>query len=323
MPWTIYYPFLIWGILAVPLTLLLWKQRPIDYLTSLLLLLDYALLNLFFILVVNWSLINYWLRVLPVVLTFAIALALLIKGKRRPFFPEKSTLKMWLLAALLVVLLPLAYLNYRVLLSLKHEGEHALGFLPVRNGLYVVVNGGNSLDGLALNNLAHPWLGSELAPDDSMAYGIDIMRMGIRGSTRVSGRGTRSYLQYSGFNDMVYSPCFGQVVHVEDGHPDVDVNQPGIPFGNYVVIQCEQYYFTIANLKNGSIPVKPGDQVSIQALIGFVGNSGVPSLPHLHVHATRGGWRPGEGEPVPMLFPSAFAVNKFLVRNDLYISNKE
>jgi hypothetical protein len=110
---------------------------------------------------------------------------------------------------------------------------------------------------------------------------------------------------------------------VEDGHPDVDVNEPGTPLGNYVVIQCAEYYITLANLRNGSIQVQAGDPVNFELYLGTVGNSGVPSIPHLHVHATKGSWEPGEGQPVPLIIPSTFAVDKFLVRNDLYISNKE
>jgi hypothetical protein len=323
MPWTVYYPFLVWGVIAIPLTILLWKKRPEDYLTSIIVFLDYALVNLFFILSVNWALINYWLRAVPVILTFVIALAQLIKHKRSPFFPGRSSPFLRSLAAGLALLIPLAFLNFRVLQSLKHTEDPVLGLLPVRNGLYVVVNGGNALEGLLMNDHARPWLGSEMEPDDSMAYAVDIMRMGIRGSTREGGRGERSYLRYSGFNDMVYSPCNGQVIHVEDGHPDVDVNEQGTPLGNYVVIQCAQYFITLGNLKNDSIAVEAGDQVNLEIFIGFVGNSGIPSIPHLHMHATRGGWRAGEGQPVPMLFPSTFALDKFLVRNDLYISNKE
>jgi hypothetical protein len=323
MPWTAYYPFLVWAILVIPLTYLLWKLRPEDYLTSFILLLDYALFNLFFALTVNWSLINYWLRILTFLLTFIIAFAQLVKHRRNPFLPPRSSPTRGWLAVGLVILIPLAFLDFRVLQSLKRPGDQVLGFLPVRNGLYVVVNGGNALDGILMNNHANPLLGSEMEPENSMAFGLDVMRMGIRGSTRQSGRGDRSYLQYASFGDMVYSPCNGQIVHVEDGHPDVDVNEPGVPLGNYVVVQCEQYFITLANLKNGSIPIQPGDQVSFQSFLGTVGNSGVPSIPHLHVHATTGGWRPGEGQPVPLVVPGVFSVNKFLVRNDLYISNKE
>jgi hypothetical protein len=195
--------------------------------------------------------------------------------------------------------------------------------LPVRNGLYVIVNGGNGLEGLGMNNLTRPWFGSEMVPDDSMAYGIDVMRMGIRGSTRIGGRTNRTFQKYEGYNDMVYSPCNGQVVHIEDGHPDVEVNGQGVPLGNYVVIQCADYYITIGNLRSESLLVKAGDQVNFQMSIGNVGNSGVPAIPHLHVHATKGSWIPGEGEPVPMLFPGLSDVNKFYVRNDLTISNKD
>ena len=323
MPWTSTIPFFIWGIITIPLTILVWKKQPNDTLTSLVALVAYILVHLFFVLVVNWSLINYWLRLLPVLLTLVVAFLLLVKPGRPPFLPQKSKTSLGYLAISLLILLPAAWLNSRVLRSFNHPDEAVLMLLPVRNGLYVIVNGGNALDGLGMNNLARPLFNSELPPNDAMAYGFDIMRMGIRGSTRISGPANRTFLKYEGYNDMVYSPCNGQVVHTEDGHPDVEVNGQGVPLGNYVVIQCADYYVTLANLRSGSLLVEAGDPVNFEMSVGNVGNSGVPAIPHLHLHATKGSWRPGEGEPVPMLFPGLEDIDKFYVRNDLTINNKE
>jgi hypothetical protein len=324
MPWTSTFPVLLWAIVFLPLTALFFLKKPADKLTTIVLLLDYALVGLFCALIINWAIVNYWLRLLIVIFFVVLSFRILREYQMfsSPFLPQKSTFSLALLGVALVILVGAAYLNFRALQSLKHQGEHVLLVFPVRNGLYVITNGGNGLEGLGMNNHVNPLYGPESKPDESMAYGLDIMRMGIRGGLTQGGRVARSYLRYVGYNDMVYSPCAGQVVYVEDGHPEVEVFAQGAPLGNYVVIQCAEYFITLGNLRNESIDVELGERVSFERFIGRVGNSGTPSIPHLHVHATKGGWQNGEGEPVPMLFPGLTAVNKFFVRNDLTISNK-
>jgi murein DD-endopeptidase MepM/ murein hydrolase activator NlpD len=75
----------------------------------------------------------------------------------------------------------------------------------------------------------------------------------------------------------------------------------------------------VANLKNGSIRKQPGDRISLDGVIATVGNSGSPSIPHLHIRATRGGWRPGMGTAIPMLFDGAYSVNQFATRNKIFV----
>ena len=86
-----------------------------------------------------------------------------------------------------------------------------------------------------------------------------------------------------------------------------------------MVIQCADSFVTLANLRNGSIKKQPGDRVSLVGVIATVGNSGSPSIPHLHIRAARGGWRPGMGTGIPMLFDGAYAVNQFATRNKIFV----
>lgn len=325
MPWTTPVPILVWGIVILPPTVLFWRKPPLDKLTTILFLLDYALVNVFSALVINWSIVNYWLRLLPAILTAVLVIRTLLDYQKFkvPFLPKKTASSLALLVVALALLAGAASLNYRTLLSMKHPEDRVLALLPVRNGLYVIVNGGNGLEGFGMNNLVTPLFHAEEQPDKVKAYGIDIMRMGIRGNLTQGGNYQRSYLKYVGYNDMVYSPCAGNVVYVEDGHPEVEVFAPGTPLGNYVVIQCTaENFITVGGLRNGTIDVKLDEQVSLERFIGRVGNSGTPSIPHVVMFATKGGWKDGEGIPVPMIFPGTLAVNKFFVRNDLTISNK-
>ncbi len=60
--------------------------------------------------------------------------------------------------------------------------------------------------------------------------------------------------------------------------------------------------------------MKAGGRVDQGLVIGCVGNSGISSQPHLHIHAARGGDPKGiwDGEGVPFLLDG-----KFLTRNRL------
>ncbi len=57
-------------------------------------------------------------------------------------------------------------------------------------------------------------------------------------------------------------------------------------WGNYVIIRLDQGgWVLLAHLRQGSIPVKPGERVEIGTYLGAVGNSGRAPLPHLHLQA--------------------------------------
>jgi hypothetical protein len=131
------------------------------------------------------------------------------------------------------------------------------------------------------------------------------------------GNPPKSHLVYEGFKDIVYSPCMGVVVYVEDGHPDLDIgNQPETDLGNYVVIQCDRFYVTMASFQKNTIDVVPGERISFFRMLGRMGSSGYPSIPHLHLYATLGGVT---GDAVPIYFEGLEKANKFVVRNSVLI----
>jgi len=121
------------------------------------------------------------------------------------------------------------------------------------------------------------------------------------------------YRKYLSYNEPVHSPCVGQVVKVVDGIPDVPVLAPGDPLGNYVVLKCFEWYVTLANFRSGTFFVKEGDRVGLGQVLGRIGNSGTPSIPHLHMQVNLGGL--DENAPaVPILFELRFSG-----RNAIYI----
>ncbi len=83
--------------------------------------------------------------------------------------------------------------------------------------------------------------------------------------------------------------------------------------GNYVLLDCDGTEVLLAHLRQGSVAVASGQNVTQQTVLGAVGNSGNSSEPHLHLHAERGGERGVilNGEAVPMLIDG-----RYLVRGD-------
>ncbi len=318
MVWTSPIPIIIWAVIVIPLTIFLWMKPPKDKLTSIITLFDFGLFNLLFYLTVNWAIVYYYLSFLPWILVFALIIRYISFHYRTPFLPKKTTPAIAGTVISVILLLVLGIINMRVLRSFKHSGDHVLMMFPMREGLYVIVNGGNSLDGVGMNNHYNPWPGSEITPEYTQAYGIDIMEMTIAGIIGTDSKLVRNVVQdFEIYLEDVYSPCVGPVVHVQDGIPEAELYKAESDLGNYIVIQCVDYFITLANLKKGTIIVEPGQPVYFNMMIGKVGNSAKPGIPHLHVHATVGGWKEGEATPIPMWYDGAFAVNDFLTRNEL------
>ncbi|MBD3286222.1 peptidoglycan DD-metalloendopeptidase family protein [candidate division WOR-3 bacterium] len=71
-------------------------------------------------------------------------------------------------------------------------------------------------------------------------------------------------------------PCFA----TSDG-VIIEVGYDSTLYGNYIKIRHGKYYETFyAHLKN--VVVKKGDKVKMNQIVGFVGNTGMSSAPHLH-----------------------------------------
>ncbi|MCK9423097.1 MAG: peptidoglycan DD-metalloendopeptidase family protein [Bacteroidales bacterium] len=103
-------------------------------------------------------------------------------------------------------------------------------------------------------------------------------------SFRTNGNSNEDYYC---FGRKLIAPCDGEVVLVVDGVKD---NIPGemnsfFPTGNTVVLKTmNNEYFYLCHFKHHSIAVKEGQNVKQGDLLGFCGNSGNSSEPHLHFH---------------------------------------
>lgn len=100
---------------------------------------------------------------------------------------------------------------------------------------------------------------------------------------------------YFGFGQSVYAPAKGKVIEVVNHLPDnavagklaygtiAFIKNPKLASGNYVVIDHQNGEMSLlAHFKQGSVRVKPGQQVSAGDLIAELGNSGDSTYPHLH-----------------------------------------
>jgi hypothetical protein len=319
MNWTSPLPIFVWLAIVIPVTIYLWIRPPKDKLTAILAALVYTLFNLLVYWVFNWAIFYFYLRFLAIILIIAFDYHMFSQTRKKPFKPVFTPWRIAAVVLLGLALVSLGILDYKVALSFRHSGDHVLTFFPLRNGLYVITNGGNGVTGTGLNTQDNPWPGTNEEPDPAMALGFDVMEINIGGIM-----GNRLFpptrQQFVGFAEQVYAPCVGPVLHVEDGLPDFDPSSKGgTKLGNYMVIQCGEYYVTLGSLRKDSIIVKEGDMLRLNMMVAQVGSSANPPLPHLHMHATAGSWKEGEGTPIPIICETNFALNNWVARNELLL----
>ena len=90
---------------------------------------------------------------------------------------------------------------------------------------------------------------------------------------------------YYAFNQEVVAPADGKVIkvvnHIADNVPgEVEESQP---VGNYIILEhANNEYSLLAHFKQYSIVKKEGDIVSQGQIVGYCGNSGNSSEPHIH-----------------------------------------
>jgi hypothetical protein len=316
MPWTSLTPHLVWVVIFVPLTILLFRVQIKDRLTPVLALLAYLMVNLYFYLAVNWALVSYWLRFLPILFAVAYVIRYLMTPlKHKPWLRPRTPQSMALWIVTLVLLVGAVAVNVPVLRSYSYpKAPVVLVQHPAQTGMYVVTNGGNGLDGLAMNDHYRDWMGRVTAADQSQIYAVDVVEIRTNGMMANEVQDTNLNNYEGSINEPLRSPCPGVVVHKDFSHRDVKpYATPSDPLGNRVVIQCVDYYVTVANLRQNQELVEMGEFLSFDRIIGYIGTSGTPSIPHVHIHATMGSWDE-TGIPVVIQFEG-----RPVVRNFLYI----
>jgi murein DD-endopeptidase MepM/ murein hydrolase activator NlpD len=189
---------------------------------------------------------------------------------------------------------------------------------PFKDGTYAVFEGGNGRASSLMNYHYGASIHKEASTNLSMRYAVDIAKVTPWGND-AHGFLPRQNDKYAVFNRIVYSPCDGEVFHVEDRWPNETPWSGNPPYnvGNHVVITSNDFGALLGHLQRGSILVKTGDRVKKGQPIAQSGNSGWTGQPHLHVQAMRKstgsfwGW-----EGIPILFDG-----KNPVKNSLFFEH--
>ena len=318
MPWSTPVPVYLWAAVCIPASVLLWIKCPRNKVTAYFLALNYAAVTLFCFWTINWVMVTYWLRFLAVLSAFFILGRAIYITWYRPWLPRG-----WRGISLLVVallLLPFEiYANVLVYPAFgfqNYKDKPVLMMVP-GDGMWVVLNGGNAIDGWGVNNTLDGLFPPDGPSDHSMGYSVDMTKMITAGTLSTAGSLNPDFRSYDGFGTPVRTPCEGDVVYVEDSHLDVEVGTKVEGLGNRVVLKCVDYYVTVAGLRE--IAVKVGDHIKLLQFLGYLGNNAAPSIPHVHIHATLNSYGP-DGTPVPILFePFWFTIWEFAPRNHVFI----
>ena len=182
---------------------------------------------------------------------------------------------------------------------------------PLKNGVFYVVNGGYSI---LINPHMKTLKQESLAAYRAQSYAVDIVKSD-RFGRRANGWVPEDLASYYIFGAMVYAPCSGVVIMTEDRLSDLTASEGDRlhPAGNFVLLECAEASVLLAHLMQFSLPVGPGDRVQTGDPVGRVGNSGMSTEPHLHLHAQG---RAGSenflaAEPLPLKVEG-----RTLVRND-------
>jgi murein DD-endopeptidase MepM/ murein hydrolase activator NlpD len=159
-----------------------------------------------------------------------------------------------------------------------------------------------------LSSNPYPTVASPLTGFCHPLDGAGYLSQGIRGTTH-RGRMEYAYDLAASIGTPVYAMRAGRVIGVQDRYPDTGGGPENISKFNYVLIEHDGgYRSAYLHLQQGfrdQVQVKAGDTVEIGQLIGYSGNSGWSSGPHLHVELQEPGDAYSFGTTVPFAIAGA------------------
>jgi murein DD-endopeptidase MepM/ murein hydrolase activator NlpD len=122
--------------------------------------------------------------------------------------------------------------------------------------------------------------------------GLGYLSQGINGTTH-RGRMAYAYDLATSIGTPVYAMRAGRVIGVQDKYPDTGGGPDRISKFNYVMVEHDAgYRSAYVHLQQGfrsTVQIKAGDRVEKGQLIGYSGNSGWSTGPHLHIEIQRPG----------------------------------
>ncbi|MCI5106402.1 MAG: M23 family metallopeptidase [Pseudomonadales bacterium] len=181
---------------------------------------------------------------------------------------------------------------------------------PFPAGRYLVAHGGSTVTVNGHLQTLNPGV-ERYQNYRGQSRALDIFRISRTGFN-VRGLRPREPERYTSFGTALVAPCPGHVAKVVDGVPDNPVPEMNREHmaGNFVAINCGEFYLIMAHFRQGSIQVEEGQTVATGDFLGELGNSGNSSEPHLHIHAQRGlpEEAPLSGEPLALTINGRFPV---------------
>jgi hypothetical protein len=247
----------------------------------------------FSVLAAPWGWFGVPLRFV-IALLFAIAVVMSLRNPPQPDATPTSPFRI-----LLMALIGMFFGVVAIGVLRAHRvpfGAIDVGF-PLTRGTYLVAQGGS--EPAANYHAQHP----------TQRYAVDLLKLNAAGM-RARGLYPNDAKAYAIFGDTVVSPCDGTVLAAIDAFPDaarISLDEK-TPAGNHVTLRCGDIDITLAHLQRGSVAVRAGAQVARGTPLGWVGNSGNSTEPHLHVHAER------NGAGVPLRFDGRWLVRNSIIR---------
>lgn len=246
----------------------------------------------------SWDWVGYPLRYVLVLLFLIASLWSWKRVKASPFRVPGGKGKIFSRGIHVLLIVVFGLYNVSALTGYAANGKGIDLVFPLQDGTYYVAHGGNSV----MLNYHNAY--------ESQQYALDIVKLN-RFGLRAGGLYPKDLEKYSIYGDILYSPCSGMVLEVQDGLDDLPPphTDPGNPAGNHIILQCDgtDAEIHIAHMQKQSIRVEPGQHVRVGEEIGRAGNSGNTTEPHLHIHAEI------NGAGIPITFDG-----KFLIRNQLW-----
>ncbi len=276
--------------LVVPLALILWTWARSDasittWVIQVLVLVSYTA---FIFLMGSWVYASFYLRYAILILAIIAVIRSFMHIRGLPLFvtPHFSGWAGYGLG--LIILAVLVYLVVGAVRAHFYDETPVNLAFPFKDGTYAVFEGGNGKASSLMNYHYGASIHKGARTNLSMRYAVDITKVTPWGND-ADGFLPMQNAKYAVFNQVVYSPCDGEVFYIEDKWPNETPWSGRAPYnvGNHVVITSNDFGVLMGHLQRGSILVKPGDRVKKGQPIAQSGNSGWTSQPHLHIQAMR------------------------------------
>ncbi|AOV09067.1 peptidase M23 [Sporosarcina ureilytica] len=286
-------------VLPITFIVMLWKEKKTSQSEWLIQLLATIMIVSWTFQTGRWDWIGYYLRYLLIIMLFIGVFLSWKKIKKLPFhikFTQKQKTSAGIHVFLIVVF---GFNNVAALIGNFTQQQAIELTFPLKDGTYYVGHGGSHTQ-LNYHNAYEP-----------QQFALDIVKLNKLG-TRTTGFYPKELDKYAIYGEPLYSPCDGEVLESRSNlpdwtPPDKDAEHPE---GNYVALACDNTnsIVYIAHMQQDSVKVEEGDRVKVADPIGWVGNSGNTSEPHLHIHAEK------DGIGIPITFNEAFLVRNNLVK---------